>query len=66
MAASGGLPICGTIALLGAGHHCINNPLLGNTTYTVTVTNAGGCTDTESVGVTVSNCGCNNPAITQV
>jgi phosphoribosylcarboxyaminoimidazole (NCAIR) mutase len=34
----------------------------GSTTYTVTVTNASGCTDTESVGVTVSNCGCNNPA----
>ena len=38
----------------------------GNTTYTVTVTNAGGCTDTESVGVTVSNCGCNNPALASI
>ncbi|MBK9462693.1 MAG: hypothetical protein IPN94_25595 [Sphingobacteriales bacterium] len=27
----------------------------GNTTYTVTVTNASGCTDTESVGVTVAD-----------
>jgi gliding motility-associated-like protein len=38
----------------------------GATTYTVTVTAANGCTDTESVGVTVSNCGCNNPALASI